>query len=357
MRIRDNAKLLLRNRFRVHPQRYAMVCLVGATAVTNSSLALMQRLLWQRRIQQTKIESPVFVVGHWRSGTTLLHELMALDDQFAYPTTYQCFVPHHFLVSSSFLRPIMQWLLPRKRPMDDMPAGTDLPQEDEFALLSMGAPTPYYQLAFCNDGPVGMELFDLDDASTEQKQQLRDWLTYFYKAVSLKKNKPLILKSPTHTGRIAYLSEWFPNARFIHITRHPYKIFPSTMHLWRSLYQVQSYQLPKLSDAELTQYVLNCFERMYDGYFTQVDQVPAKNLIEVRFEDLVENPVAQLWKIYDAFDLGDFERVQGRVEEYLNKRKGYQPNETQLRDDLKAEIDERWARYIQRYNYEMLPVS
>ncbi len=351
MRLGDYSKLLWRNGFRVNIQRYPMMFLVGGCSVANTGLSLMQRLVWERRIRETELQPPIFVVGHWRSGTTLLHELLSLDDRFCYPTTFQCFVPHHFCVSNWFLKPLANWLLPSKRPMDNMPAGADYPQEDEFALVSLGAPTPYYHFAFCNQPPSDLELLNLDEADKTQQQQMRDALTYFYQAITLGEERRLVLKSPPHTGRIRHLAEWFPGAKFIHITRHPYKIFPSTVHLWRSLFAVQSFQLPGRSNDAITQYVWDCFEKMYDGYFTQLDQIPADDLVEVRFEELIEDPTSQMSRIYDTLDLGQFDNVHQKIDRYWQERKGYQPNETVVGPEIRREIDERWSRYLERYDY------
>ena len=37
------------------------------------------------QVANTEVPDPVFILGHWRSGTTLFHNLLALDEQFAYP--------------------------------------------------------------------------------------------------------------------------------------------------------------------------------------------------------------------------------------------------------------------------------
>ena len=66
--------------------------LVGVTLATplNSALALLQRLLFGRKLAAAEFHGPpVFIVGHWRSGTTLLHELMVRDDRLSSPSTYQ----------------------------------------------------------------------------------------------------------------------------------------------------------------------------------------------------------------------------------------------------------------------------
>ena len=83
-------------------------------------------------------------------GTTLLHELLIRDPRHAFPTTYECLVPHHFLMTESWLPKLLWWMMPSRRPMDNMPAGWDRPQEDEFALCLLGQPSPYERIAFPN---------------------------------------------------------------------------------------------------------------------------------------------------------------------------------------------------------------
>src|SRR4029079_7278292 len=99
----------------------------------NSFASVFDRLVFGHRVRSNKLkETPLFVLGHWRSGTTLLHELLILDPRHTYPTTFECFAPNHFIWTEWFLAPLTRWLLPKKRPMDNMTAGWDLPQEDEF---------------------------------------------------------------------------------------------------------------------------------------------------------------------------------------------------------------------------------
>ena len=112
----------------------------------------------------------MFIIGHWRSGTTYLHELMSLDARFFSPTTYQCFAPHHFLVSQWLIARYLGFLMPKQRPMDNMAAGWDRPQEDEFALLTLGAPTPYLRMAFPNDPPPYGEFLNMQGCDPEDQR-------------------------------------------------------------------------------------------------------------------------------------------------------------------------------------------
>src|SRR5688572_1687594 len=84
LRVTDWFKLCARHGFRIHPLRMPMAALITGTTPFNSSAALLQHLWFGRYIEGTRIETPpVFIVGHWRSGTTLLHELLSHDSRFA----------------------------------------------------------------------------------------------------------------------------------------------------------------------------------------------------------------------------------------------------------------------------------
>ena len=211
MRVRTFARLLIDNRFRVHPSRWGLVATVSLASLVNSCLYRWQRLSHGRRLDATQLEyPPVFIIGHWRSGTTFLHELLTCDDQFGYPTTYECFAPHHFLITESVLPGLLGFLIPKQRPMDHMAAGFERPQEDEFALCGMGAPTPYLRMAFPNHPPVHMETLDLEDVAEDDLQTFKRSLESFVTALTYRHRKRLVLKSPPHTGRIALLAEMFP---------------------------------------------------------------------------------------------------------------------------------------------------
>ena len=154
--------LLARNGFRVSPRRLHLALGVSFFTPFNDLLGLIQHVAHGRRVENMPIEhEPVFILGHWRSGTTLMHELLVLDEQFASPSTYACFAPWHFLVTEKLMFKYGSALLPDKRPMDNMKAGWELPQEDEFALMNLGAPTPYLRIAFPKSDPPWMNFLDM----------------------------------------------------------------------------------------------------------------------------------------------------------------------------------------------------
>ena len=344
-------KLCWRNGFRIHPLRWPMAFLISVINPFNSIAGAAQRVRYGRLIDQTRItKPPVFIIGHWRSGTTYLHELMHLDERFVSPTTYQCFAPHHFLLTQWWMHTLGSWLMPKQRPMDNMAAGWDRPQEDEFALLTLGAPTPYFRMAFPNEPPPYIEFLDMQGCSADDQARFERALVDFVKLLTFASGgKPLLLKSPPHTGRIEVLARLFPGAKFIHITRNPYSLFPSTTRLWRSIDEVQGLQFPKY--ASIDDYVFECLTRMYRGFEDQRQRLPAESIYDIRYEDLVTDPAGEIGKIYAALNLGDYAGVRNAITLAAGKQKDYKTNKHELDETLKTKIRERWAAYFERYGY------
>ena len=306
-------RLVRQGKFRFSPGRFPHA--VGATFATfcNTVLAGIQRVVFGRRIANAELQGPpVFIVGHWRSGTTLLHELMVRDERLSSPSTFQCFAPHHFLLTEWIFRTCFSWLLPNKRPMDNMSAGWDRPQEDEFALMNLGLPSPYRRIAFPNEGALDLDYLDFDGVSPAAEQTWLSTLRNFLLRVSTVTGRPLVIKSPTHTGRIASLAREFPEARFIHMTRDPLALFPSTCRLWRGLCDAQSLQNPRHDDEEA--YVIECFQRMYAAFNRDRKEIEQHRLIDIRYEDLTADPVETMQKIYDQLRLSDFDSIRPAIE-------------------------------------------
>ena len=353
MRMRSYAALMARNRFQIHFLGLGPALAIAGMSGFNSLMYRLQELVYGRRIrEQALAEPPIFIIGHWRSGTTLLHELMVRDARFSSPTTYQCFAPHHFLVTGGFVPWMCQWLLPRRRPMDNMEAGFDRPQEDEFALCVMDAPTPYLRMAFPNRPAPYEEFLDMEGVDSDDLARFQHALTWFFQALTYHHQKRLVLKSPPHTGRIEFLSKRFPGAKFIHLSRHPYEVYASTLKLWRTLDRNQGFQIPRYSDAELSEYVLRTFERMYSGYRKQRELIPAEHLIEVKYEELVQNPARTVETIYDELHLNAFDAMRPQLDRFLETQRGYRPTKYSLAKHETEQINQRWAWYFKEYGYQ-----
>jgi hypothetical protein len=346
----DWLKLLRRHHFRIHPYRWGLAATVTNLALFNSCFGALTRWRYRRRVAATQlIDDPIFIVGHWRSGTTYLHELLSCDSRLATPTTYECFAANHFLLTESWLPRLAWFVLPSRRPMDNVSTGWNAPQEDEFALCSLGAPSPYLRMAFPNEPDQFLEYLDLESLPAEI---VRDWqqrLQYFLRSLTLTHGKRLILKSPTHTARIGLLARMFPGSRFLHIVRHPLSIYPSTMRLWEVLDEAQGLQRPH--HRQLKSYVLAAFERMYQAFELQRAGLRADQILDIRYEELVQDPVGIVLQAYDQLQLGDFQQIRPALESMTQAKRRYQTNRYDLPDELAAEIMTRWSGYAQRYGY------
>ncbi|MBQ9454682.1 MAG: sulfotransferase [Thermoguttaceae bacterium] len=351
MRFTPFVKLLARNGFLINPIRWPMAAINLFAGCVCSTLTISQRLQLGSAVEKTEIEKdPVFIVGHWRSGTTMLHEILMRDPQFTCPDTFSCFAPDFFLTSRKLITSILR--LPEKRPMDNMAFGWDTPQEDEFALLAMGLPSPYVHLAFPNNmkwkGRQERILDCLDlNLSEKELEQWKKGLIWFIKALTYRDGRQLVMKSPTHTARVGVLREMFPNAKFIHISRSPYTLYASTVNLWKRFLSRDAFQFS--NGAYLEELVFQSLVRMYEAYFRDTKDMPAENLIEIRYEDLCADKVGTMEKVYAQLNLGDFEKMRPGLERYAEEHKNYKKNKFEIDDELRARISERWKLYIDRF--------
>ena len=127
--------ITLLNRHREHVdwkhywQRVLFVLLIS---IFNSLLGAVEWLLYSRKVAAQPIHPrPLFVLGHPRTGTTLLHNLLAKDtEQFGHCNTFCAGFPSCFLWFERF-KFLLAGVVDKKRPMDDMELSLDVPQEDE----------------------------------------------------------------------------------------------------------------------------------------------------------------------------------------------------------------------------------
>lgn len=234
--------------------------------------------------------------------------------------------------------------------MDNMKAGWSLPQEDEFALMNLGAPTPYLRILFpCHEFPYQNTLSSRGFTEQEASRwtYLFDW---FLKALTYKSGKPLILKSPPHTGRLGMLKAMYPDAKFVHIVRDPRKLFPSTMKLWNALDHVQAIQVGEYRER-LKEFVFQSLVTMYESFEQDRDGLAPDQLVDVRYEDLVQDTVAVVRRIYQQLGLTSFDSIESKLIERRQQEKEYKTNQFSSEDATEEEIMRRWSAYANRYGY------
>lgn len=348
-------RLAIRNRCAIHPKFLYIASNITAVSVFHTVLRTIQDQWLANRVDRTPIlEQPLFIIGHWRTGTTLLHELLILDERHNCPNTYQCLAPNHFLLTEKVLAKLFWFLLPSHRPMDNMAAGWDKPQEDEFALCMLGQPSPYLTIAFPNHPPQDHAAFDIEGLSARDRASWKKAFVRFLRQLTYKDSRRLILKSPTHSCRIPTLLELFPDARFVHIVRDPYTVFHSTVNLWKTLYETHGLQVPTCRGLE--EYVFETFNHLYDRIEATRRLIPPGHFHEMKYEDLVRDPLKEMAGLYDGLHLGGFDKAQPRLDAYFGARKDYRTNKyPSLTPETRVEITRRWGTVIDRYGYRQTP--
>ncbi len=345
-------RLLCRNHLAVAPSQWYVAFIVTFVSLGHTLLRWVQDAWYGNSLDHVQIKhAPLFIIGHWRTGTTLLHEMLILDPRHTYPNTYQCLEPNHFLLTETLFTRIFRFLLPSRRPMDNMPAGWERPQEDEFALCMMGQPSPYLTIAFPNHPPQDNEALDLDGLPPRRRNAWKKAFLRFLRHLTYKDGRRLVLKSPTHTCRIPALLELFPDARFIHIVRDPFVVFPSTVNLWKAMYLSHALQRPTF--AGLEEYVFDTFTHIYARLEQSKPLLASNRFHELRYEDLIADPVGQMRLLYERLELGGFEEFLPRLKSFLDANAGYKTNRyPDLDPQLRAEIERRWEHVIRQYGYD-----
>jgi hypothetical protein len=353
MRFGELMKLFKRGRYSFTLNCIPDTLLLLLWTPVNSLLCRISEAKYRRKAEAAPLENPpVFVMGHWRTGTTLMHDLFSEDPRLAYPTTYECFFPHHFLLTEDTLPKVMKVLLPQKRPQDDVPVGFERPQEEEFGMMMLGEGTPYLTHAWPRFGPADSDYLDFKGLSAAARKKWADAYLWFYKRLALKHGgKPLVMKSPANAARLKLLTELFPDARFIYIARNPLAVFPSTVKLWRALYSTQGLHNPPQLDSWLDDYVLDMFVRLTEDFEEDKHLIPKDRLVELRYEDLVKDPIGTMQEIYARLGIGDFAAAEAPMRAYLDAQKEHRVSEYELPPELKRKVVERLGPYIDRYGY------
>jgi len=342
---------LLRLKPPIAPSRWPGVLGITAASCSNSALGLLERLIYSRKVKQTDVPAPVFIIGHWRSGTTLLHNLLSLDQQFVTPSLYQTVFPGHFLVSQPVLAPLTARFLPAKRPMDEIPVtGWDMPQEDEIALCLLSLISPYLMLAFPDQRAVYEPFLDLREVSPAVRQRWEETFVGFLKKVMLNQQgrRPL-LKSPTHSYRIPLLLKLFPDAKFVHIVRNPYRVIMSSLHLRRVTFSDNAFYRP--SFAKIEEDVFALYERCFERLEEDLPLLGPDQLHEVRLEDLEADIPGELGRMYAALKLPGYSELEKAVASRLPALQNFKKNDFHLSEELQNQIELHCRRVFDRYGY------
>ena len=338
------------NSFAVSPRFIPRAMLVTAGAPMNSFAKFVEDFRYGRRIDDVEVASPLFILGHWRSGTTHLHNLLSQDSRFGTPTFCHTIFPHTFLTTEATSEKLLDFFLPPKRAFDNMQQRSTLAQEDEFAMCTINGLSPYMSWVFPHRAAFYDRFLTFDDATEDEKNRWRDGFQWFLKKLTLKFQRPLLLKSPTHTARVGILRKMFPDAKFVHIHRDPYTVYQSTVRLTERgslAVKLQTEAIDGWEDRILRQY-----EEMHAAFFRDTDDLSPDQLCNVRFDDLERDPLGEVRRIYETLSLSSFAESESAMKTYIDSIRGYQRNTfVELPEETREEIRKRCCESFERWGY------
>lgn len=343
----DWAKLLRDNSFDVDRSRLGAVALISVMSVFNSALALLDRGV---DLSGVAVRPPLFILGHWRSGTTHLQNLLSQDPQLVAPTTYQVANPRGFLRAEAWHKPLIAPLVPRRRPQDAMAMGVDTAQEEEVGLAAMCPYTPYTGWAFPRRELHYRRYLTFEDTTAEERAAFLDALDLLVRKLSLRSpGRAVVLKSPGHTARVPMLLERWPDARFVIIHRDPYEVFQSSVHLYQTWWERFAF-LQDPPPGGLEERVLALYEQMHRRFFETEALLPAGRTSTVGYASLVQDPIGELRRIYGEIGLDGLPEEALRA--YGEGLRGYENNRyPPLEPRWRAEVARRWAPSFERWGY------
>lgn len=228
--------------------------------------------------------------------------------------------------------------------------GLHLPAEDEFATATASLCSPYLLWAFPRNEERYERFLTFRGASGDEIARWKSTFLRFLKKLTLRHGRPLVLKSPPHTGRIRMLLELFPEARFIHVHRHPQVVFQSTRRLHDAM--TSAGRLQRTDPAARDEGIIRRYHAMHEAYFEERGLIPRGHLHELAFADLERDPIGQIRAAYEALALGEVEAALPRMQNYLAGMARHRNHVyAELPPLLKERLQGAWARSFEAWGY------
>ena len=344
------AKLILKEG--VGPKSALPLSIALTSAILKAPASLAEHaLVLARRHNGGVGEAPVFILGHWRSGTTHLYNVMTQARHWGYISPFATALPWDFLLLGRAFAPLLARALPEHRFIDNIPVTPDSPQEDEIGLANMTTLSFYHALYFPRRF---REIFDaavfFDGVPDRAIAAWTRLLRYYYDKLALAApGTRLLIKNPVYTGRIALLRRIWPDAKFIHIHRNPYQVFVSMRNFYERLFA--EFALGSHAHVDIDGVILETYSRLMERFAVESADIPPGNFVELRYDELQAAPEAALKRIYETLNLPGFAEAWGAFARYLASVESYQKNRYAYPGEARALVGERLRPFIERWSY------
>lgn len=342
-----------------------------AAVISTASWSLAPERCWESlrhesRAKQIELHpAPVFIIGHWQSGHSLMHELMANDPQFAVVRLLHSVLPKCWVTLEPCVQQFLAKRLNRTRHVDDLPLSLDAPQGDDFAMASLSDISIYHAYTFPRAAELAFRravlLEGLSDEEVHQWQQTYRsflqkvaWFTAKSRRLDESPSRAtsyrLLSRNGTNTGRIPRVLEMFPQAKFIHLVRNPYHVYAAQSQRWRELTALWGLQSVPLES--LTSHAVGCYQAMLQKYLADRNQIPVGQLAEVQYEELLENPMSTLESVYSQLALSGFDELRSRLDNAASARPGkLAGHDSTLSEQEREIVANEWRFAFEAFGY------
>ena len=335
------------------PRYWPKMAGILATGVGLAPLRLVEAVRYGGLVKRTEIaHPPLMVIGHGRSGTTHLQNLLCEDENFGSLTTYQAIFPQCSLIGRGWLEKVVASQMEETRPMDNVAIGPDRPMEEDLAIGRMTSVSTFHAVSFPSRWRAMHDRNEYLEGLTDK--QLAEWrracLHVVRKATIHAGGRRLVLKNTPSLSRIPHLLDLFPGALFVNVVRDPYVMFNSVDNVIRTMTRLMA--LEDFDESEMNDRIIYTYRKSIQRYLRDRDRIPDGHLFEMKFEDLTADPVGKLREVYDWFGLPGWVAFEKRVRTYLDSLGGYRQNRYELPAETVRLVSEEWGFALEAFGYD-----
>lgn len=283
---------------------------------------LTQRLLFAEYKKtkgegNTHLNSPIFVTGIPRSGTTFLHRMLSLDQQNENVPFWRLYRPFPHPNKNDNRRKIARQEINLRRPAYPEMDTKHFIREDEGEECIWMTGITLSSIVFWVLAPVASYakwIFQQDRHFyyKEYRELLQAQQQYY-------PTKSLVLKAPDHTPNVDVLLAEIPDARIIQLHRDPTTCLTSLNSLFYSTHKSVSTDLNPQRIGEINQL-------MYFHYLNRNEAAKktinlSNSVFDVQYQQLVGNPLDTVKLIYQHFGIPFSEEFEQQLNSYVNQNK------------------------------------
>lgn len=337
--------------------RDAKLNAIGKLALRSDIVRTLSNRLWIERdrqlrpeIGERKIREPLFIIGLPRSGTTLLHMLLAADPEHRAPLSWEVMFPSppsdenkpERIRRAAKNLAALRWLAPTFERVHA--TGATMPQEcvslmgpsflsDQFDTMYN---VPSYRVWFLKqDLRPAYEFHRRFLQHLQQRKRARRW----------------VLKAPAHLFALPALLSIYPDARFVQVHRKPIETIASVSSLITILRRVFS---DRVDANEIAQEAWRYWSETITRFIHDRDRLLApERIFDLRYSDIRRDPMDSVEQIYEYFGWPLETSAQAKIKEALIKQPReqngfhhYRPSQFSL-EEMDREKD--FGAYCERF--------